>query len=86
MFRKKVRDDFMAGAKKLQKPKVKCPHCGAQIGLDPKTQEGEIIECPDCGCELEIVKKGARLDVEALEENVGSKDDLGEAEEVEDFE
>jgi len=76
----------MAGAKKLQKPKVKCPKCGAEIELDPKTQEGEVIECPDCGCELEIVKKGTRLDVEALEENVGDKDDLGEAEEVEDFE
>ena len=86
MFGKMFRDDLMAGAKKLQKPKVKCPKCGAEIELDPKTQEGEVIECPDCGCELEIVKKGTRLDVEALEENVGDKDDLGEAEEVEDFE
>ncbi len=86
MFGKKFRDDFMAGAKKPQKPKVKCPQCGAEIELDPKTQEGEVIECPDCGCELEIVKKGTRLDVEALEENPGEKDDLGEAEEVEDFE
>ena len=86
MFMKNFRDDLMAGAKKSQKPKVKCPQCGAEIELDPKTAEGEVIECPDCGCELEVVKKGTRLDVEALEENLGEKDDLGEAEEVEDFE
>jgi alpha-aminoadipate carrier protein LysW len=76
----------MAGAKKLQKPKVKCPQCGAEIELDPKTQEGEIIECPDCGCELEVIKKGNRLDVEAIEETWEEREDLGEAEESEDFE
>lgn len=77
---------MMALAKKTQKPKVKCPQCGAEIELDPKTQEGEIIECTDCACELEIVKKGSKFDVEAIEETWRQQEDLGEAEESEDLE
>jgi len=76
----------MAPAKKSNKPKVKCPRCGAEIELDPKTQESEIIECPECSCELEVVRKGAKFDVEAMEEARKEGDDLGEAEEIEDFE
>jgi len=70
----------MATSKKSIKPKVRCPKCGAEIEIDPKTQEGEIIECPDCGTELEIVKKGLRFDVEAIEEFSG-RDELGGDEE-----
>jgi len=76
----------MAPAKKSNKPKVKCPCCGAEIELDPKTQEGEIIECPECSCELEVVRKGAKFDVEATEKSRKEEEDLGEAEEIEDFE
>ena len=75
----------MPREKKSRKPKVKCPQCAAEIELDPKTQEGEIIECPDCSCELEIVKKGERFDVEALEERFDGRDDLGGEEDFEDF-
>ncbi len=76
----------MVSPKKSQKPKVKCPRCGAEIELDSKTQEAEIIECPECGCELEVVKKGFKFDVESIEEKLAEKDDLGEADEAEDLE
>ena len=76
----------MVAAKKSQKPKVKCPQCGAEIELDSKTQEGEIIECPDCGTDLEIVRKGIKLDVETLEEKWKQDEDLGGAEDFEDTE
>jgi lysine biosynthesis protein LysW len=76
----------MTPAKKSSKPKVKCPRCGAEIELDPKTGESEIIECPDCACELEVVKKGVRFDVESIEERWREGEDLGETDEAEDLE
>jgi len=76
----------MVSPKKSQKPKVKCPRCGAEIELDSKTQEAEVIECPECGCELEVIKKGAKFDVESIEEKLGEKDDLGETDEFNDLE
>ena len=85
MLDKKFRDYPMSPAKKSAKPKVKCPKCGADIELDAKTAEGELIECPDCSCELEIVKKGDKLDVECLSEKWQAGDDLGENEETEDL-
>ncbi len=32
-----------------------CPECEADIILDAKAEENEIIVCPDCGVDLEIV-------------------------------
>lgn len=46
---------------------VICPECGAEIDLDPDTEEGDNIECPECGAELEVIKKGSKYDVEAVE-------------------
>ncbi|MBM4430393.1 MAG: lysine biosynthesis protein LysW [Chloroflexi bacterium] len=32
-----------------------CPECAAEIQLDDKTMEHEIVVCPDCGVELEVI-------------------------------
>lgn len=52
--------------KKIIGPKAVCPACGIDIALESCTI-GQVIECPDCGAELEVVKKGLKLDVEYIE-------------------
>ncbi len=46
---------------------VICPACGVEISLNGKTREGEIVDCSECTNQLEVVKKGPRLDVELID-------------------
>jgi alpha-aminoadipate carrier protein LysW len=39
----------------IQKMKMECPECAAELNLAPDVEEGEIIVCPDCGAELEVL-------------------------------
>jgi lysine biosynthesis protein LysW len=62
--KKKIVKKILKTTKEIKKPKIVCPDCGAEI--TSSLVEGQVIECPDCGAKLEVVKKGAKLDVELI--------------------
>ncbi len=64
---------------------VICPECGAEIDLDTDVEVGDSIECPECGAELEVIKKGSKFDVEAVEKGTEAEEG-GMEEESEDLE
>lgn len=53
---------------------AECPECAAEISLDDKVVEGEILTCADCGAELEVIS----LDPPTLELAPEEEEDWGE--------
>jgi len=51
-----------------------CPECAAEIQLDAKAMEHEIVVCPDCGVELEVIS----LNPVTLEMAPEEEEDWGE--------
>ena len=47
--------------------KVLCYSCGSVVYLSDESDVGDLVDCPSCGAELELVRKGNRLDASLVE-------------------
>jgi len=48
--------------------KLTCPECGAEIILEDKPVENEIIECSECGAQLVVKQVNPEIILEVLED------------------
>ena len=44
-----------------------CPECGADVVLPAKSLEGSVIPCAECKTDLQVVKRGTKIDVELID-------------------